>query len=77
MSNDARRQQRTPADINGRWFPGQACPSAGREHRDLASGRRGQRFGQSYVKPVMTYRQLALPHRASWHPAIQIPPPDG
>ncbi len=45
MSNNRHRQQWTPADVNGRWFPGQACPRAGSRHRDLASGRRGQRFG--------------------------------
>jgi hypothetical protein len=42
VSNDARRQQRTPADTGGRWFPGQVCPSTGSGRRDLASGRRGR-----------------------------------
>lgn len=41
MSNNRHRQSRTPADIDGRCFPGQACHSPGSRHRNLASGRRG------------------------------------
>jgi hypothetical protein len=42
VSNNRHRQQWTPADADGRSFPGQACRSAGSLHHDLASGRRGQ-----------------------------------
>jgi hypothetical protein len=42
VRNDARRQQRTPADTDGRWFPDQAYCSAGSGRYDLASGRRGR-----------------------------------
>jgi hypothetical protein len=45
MSNDRQRQQRTPADADGRSLPGQARCGAGSRYGDLASGRRGQRFG--------------------------------
>ena len=42
-SNNHHQQQWTPADTDGRCFPGQAGRSPGRPHRALASGRRGQR----------------------------------
>lgn len=42
VSNKGHAQQWTPADIDGRQFPGQAHRSAGSAYRDLASGRRSQ-----------------------------------
>ena len=44
VSNNRHRQRRTPADADGRSFPGQASRSPGSPHRNLASGRRGRRF---------------------------------
>ena len=41
VSNKRHAQRRTPADIDGRQFPGQAHRGAGSACRDLASGRRG------------------------------------
>ncbi len=46
------RQQWTPADADGRSFPGQACRRAGSPHRYLASGRRGRRLKCHLTAPV-------------------------
>ena len=49
MSNNRHHQRWTPADVYGRTFPGHAHRSAGSARRDLASGRRSQRFGSRCV----------------------------
>jgi hypothetical protein len=58
VSNNRRRQQRTPADADGRSRPGKACRSAGSLQRDLASGRRGRRFKS--VHPDPGHRRLTI-----------------
>jgi hypothetical protein len=51
VSNNRQRQQRTPANTDGRCFPGQTCRSAGSGRSDLASGRRGRRFKSGHPDP--------------------------
>ncbi len=65
MSNNHHRQQWTPADADGRCFPGQTCRSPGSPHRDLASGRRGQQHCR--IRPWLCIK--AAPLRAAAGPA--------
>jgi hypothetical protein len=60
VSNNARRQQRTPVDTDGRWLPAQACRRAGRGRCDLASGRRGRRFKSGHPDPAHIHRHVDL-----------------
>jgi|GEM_PF-4347117 len=66
VSNNRHPTAWTPADIDGQRFPGQACRSPGSPHRNLVSGRRGQRFGSR--RPPQRDSRLISPARSACPP---------
>jgi len=70
MSDNRHRQRWTPADVDGRCFPGRTCRCPDSPPRDLASGRRGRRRAaeadRSSCAPVVCIqrRGTSVPERA-------------
>jgi hypothetical protein len=70
VSNNRHHRQWTPADVDGRSFPGQTCRNAGSPHHDLASGRRGQ---QSQFASLIRARPRLVRRYTPARSAVRLP----